>query len=244
MQSRLTWMIVVCALALLPREMRARVLVVGGESPDPDPKLTPEIGRLQALADALGVGDRVTFTGQRRRQDLPDCYGAADVFVTTPWYEPFGITPLEAMACGTPVVASAVGGIKHSVVDGVTGPGDLGDLHAGAPGRRGHHRSQVVGPDPTGAGRLEQGAARGQEADGRPGQAVVGLQRPGHLRPAGGQRRRVDHDEVEALIVKGSGTHFDPAVVEAFVTVSPMLRSLSESDDLSGQHRAARHARD
>ena len=52
------------------------------------------------------------------------------------------------------------------------------------------------------------------------------------------------HDEVEALIVKGSGTHFDPAVVEAFVTVSPMLRSLSESDDLSGQHRAARHARD
>ena len=112
---------VIRALALLPRELRARVLVVGGESPDPDPKLTPEIGRLQALADALGVGARVTFTGQRRRQDLPDCYGAADVFVTTPWYEPFGITPLEAMACGVPVVGSAVGGIKHSVVDGVTG---------------------------------------------------------------------------------------------------------------------------
>ena len=112
---------VIRALALLPREMRARVLVVGGESPDTDPKLTPEIGRLQALADALGVGDRVTFTGQRRRLDLPDCYGAADVFVTTPWYEPFGITPLEAMACGTPVVGSAVGGIKHSVVDGATG---------------------------------------------------------------------------------------------------------------------------
>ena len=112
---------VIRALALLPRETRARLLVVGGESPDPDPRLTPEIGRLQALADACGVGDRVTFTGQRPRQDLPGCYAAADVFVTTPWYEPFGITPLEAMACGIPVIGSAVGGIKHSVVDGVTG---------------------------------------------------------------------------------------------------------------------------
>ncbi|MGN6181329.1 MAG: glycosyltransferase, partial [Mucilaginibacter sp.] len=43
------------------------------------------------------------------------------LFITTPWYEPFGITPLEAMACGTPVIGSNVGGIKYSVVDGVTG---------------------------------------------------------------------------------------------------------------------------
>jgi D-inositol-3-phosphate glycosyltransferase len=43
------------------------------------------------------------------------------VFVTTPWYEPFGITPLEAMACGVPVIGAAVGGIKFSVADGVTG---------------------------------------------------------------------------------------------------------------------------
>jgi hypothetical protein len=63
----------------------------------------------------------VVFTGQRRREQLPQCYGAADVFVTTPWYEPFGITPLEAMACGVPVIGSDVGGVKFSVADGVTG---------------------------------------------------------------------------------------------------------------------------
>src|SRR5690606_34572202 len=43
------------------------------------------------------------------------------IFITTPWYEPFGITPLEAMACGTPVIGSKVGGIKYSVIDGKTG---------------------------------------------------------------------------------------------------------------------------
>jgi glycosyltransferase involved in cell wall biosynthesis len=48
-------------------------------------------------------------------------YSAADVFVTTPWYESFGMTPIEAMACGTPVVGARVGGIKHSVLDGRTG---------------------------------------------------------------------------------------------------------------------------
>jgi D-inositol-3-phosphate glycosyltransferase len=48
-------------------------------------------------------------------------YAASDVFVSTPWYEPFGITPLEAMACAIPVVGSAVGGIQYTVVPGVTG---------------------------------------------------------------------------------------------------------------------------
>jgi glycosyltransferase involved in cell wall biosynthesis len=43
------------------------------------------------------------------------------VFITTPWYEPFGITPLEAMACGTPVIGANVGGIKFSVKEGITG---------------------------------------------------------------------------------------------------------------------------
>ncbi|MGE5864261.1 MAG: glycosyltransferase, partial [Rhizobacter sp.] len=97
------------------------VLVVGGESREPDEALTPEIGRLRAVAREAGVAARVTFTGQRQRSELRRYYAAANVFATTPWYEPFGITPLEAMACGVPVVGSAVGGIQYSVTDGVTG---------------------------------------------------------------------------------------------------------------------------
>ncbi|MGE3912705.1 MAG: glycosyltransferase, partial [Chloroflexota bacterium] len=98
-----------------------RLLIVGGESDTPDPVLTPEIGRLQKMARTLGIRDRVTFTGRRGRTELPTYYSAADVFVTTPWYEPFGITPVEAMACGTPVVGADVGGIRFSVLDGETG---------------------------------------------------------------------------------------------------------------------------
>ena len=101
--------------------LSARLLVVGGESREPDPAATPEIGRLRAVAEAKGVADAVTFMGSRGRRELRTYYGAADVFVTTPWYEPFGITPIEAMACGTPVIGSAVGGIKSTVVDEETG---------------------------------------------------------------------------------------------------------------------------
>ena len=99
----------------------ARLVIVGGESDLPDPDLTPEIGRLQEIARNEGVLDWVTFTGRRQRETLRYYYSAADVFVTTPLYEPFGITPLEAMACGTPVIGSAVGGIKQTVLDGETG---------------------------------------------------------------------------------------------------------------------------
>lgn len=101
--------------------IRARLLVVGGEADEPDPVSTPEIGRLQRIAEQLGIRNRVVFTGRRARHLIADYYSAADVFVTTPWYEPFGITPLEAMGCGTPVIGAAVGGIKHTVVDKVTG---------------------------------------------------------------------------------------------------------------------------
>jgi D-inositol-3-phosphate glycosyltransferase len=112
---------VVRAMALLPRSIEPQLLVVGGESDEPDEHATPEIGRLRGIARKIGVEDLVTFTGRKGREALRAFYAAADVFVTTPWYEPFGITPLEAMACGIPVIGSAVGGIQYSVVDGVTG---------------------------------------------------------------------------------------------------------------------------
>lgn len=114
---------VVRAIGCLKRDygIRARLLVVGGESTEPDPIVTPEIGRLMAVADQEDVRSLVSFVGQRPRHMLRHYYSAADVFVTTPWYEPFGITPLEAMACGTPVIGAKVGGVKHTVLDEVTG---------------------------------------------------------------------------------------------------------------------------
>jgi glycosyltransferase involved in cell wall biosynthesis len=112
---------VIRALALLPAGVPARLLIVGGDSAVADERRTPEIARLRAIAAEVGVLDRVVFVGHRQRAQLRSYYAAADVFVTTPWYEPFGITPLEAMACGTPVIGSAVGGIQHTVDHGVTG---------------------------------------------------------------------------------------------------------------------------
>ncbi len=114
---------VVRSLALVNRrrEQPARLLVVGGETDDPDPLKTPEIARLQAVAAEAGLLSQISFLGRRQRGLLKYFYNAADIFVSTPWYEPFGITPLEAMACGTPVVGSNVGGIKFSVKHGKTG---------------------------------------------------------------------------------------------------------------------------
>jgi glycosyltransferase involved in cell wall biosynthesis len=101
--------------------IEARLFVVGGNADQPSVAATPEIGRLQAVAEDAGVADCVTFVGRRRRSQLCGFYNAADVFVTTPWYEPFGITPVEAMACGVPVIGADVGGIRSTVVDGETG---------------------------------------------------------------------------------------------------------------------------
>ena len=124
---------VIRALALLRRrDIDAELVVVGGNSEMPNAVATPELGRLAELADELGVRSRVRFVGRRGREQLHRYYSAADVFVTTPWYEPFGITPVEAMACGVPVVGAAVGGIRTTVRDGVTGllvpPHDAGAL--------------------------------------------------------------------------------------------------------------------
>jgi glycosyltransferase involved in cell wall biosynthesis len=113
---------VIRALAVLKRRgVPARLCIVGGGTEVPDPAATPEIGRLMDVAREEGVSERVFFVGQRAREALPMYYAACDVFVTTPWYEPFGITPVEAMACARPVIGSSVGGIKTTVVDQETG---------------------------------------------------------------------------------------------------------------------------
>jgi glycosyltransferase involved in cell wall biosynthesis len=114
---------VIQSLALLRERhaVDAELLVVGGPQGGPESSQDPELVRLGALARQLGVKGHVRFVGQQPRAALRLWYGAADVFVTTPWYEPFGITPVEAMACARPVIGSEVGGIKSTVVDGVTG---------------------------------------------------------------------------------------------------------------------------
>jgi glycosyltransferase involved in cell wall biosynthesis len=102
-------------------DVRATLIIVGGDSDAPDPVRTPDIARLMTLAEREGVTEQVRFVGRRGRDSLRFYYSAADVFVTTPWYEPFGLTPLESMACGTPVIGSDVGGIRYTVCDGKTG---------------------------------------------------------------------------------------------------------------------------
>ncbi len=98
-----------------------RLLLVGGETTEPDAQATPELGVLQQLANELGIAEHVTFVGKRQQDVLYTYYSAGNVAVTTPWYEPFGLTPLEGMACGRPVIGSAVGGITYTIADGETG---------------------------------------------------------------------------------------------------------------------------
>ena len=81
----------------------------------------PEARRLRALAAGVGVNDRLVLRGRVGREAMPALLRSADAVVCVPWYEPFGMVPLEAMACGVPVVATAVGGQIDTVVHGVTG---------------------------------------------------------------------------------------------------------------------------
>jgi glycosyltransferase involved in cell wall biosynthesis len=104
----------------LPGIPRAEYVIVGGPEGG-ELGANPEVRRLRALAAQLGVSDRVIFLGAIAYTDMPAMLRSADVVTCTPAYKSFGLVPLEAMACGVPVVASAVGGMLDTVVDDVTG---------------------------------------------------------------------------------------------------------------------------
>jgi len=95
------------------------VAVIGGDpwAPDPD----GEMARLQALRAELGILDTVAFLGAKDQERLPYYYAAAHMLVMPSHYESFGMVALEAMAVGTPVIASEVGGLAFVVRDGETG---------------------------------------------------------------------------------------------------------------------------
>ncbi|WP_214317384.1 glycosyltransferase [Nonomuraea sediminis] len=145
--------------AAAPRDARHRLLHVGPLSPErgahtavralptlPGAELVlaggPELGELEqdrdaaglrSLARQLGVADRITFLGRVRPASVPKLMRSADCLITVPRQATSGVVAMEGMACGVPVIASAVGAHLDSVVDGVTGllvPPDRPDLVA------------------------------------------------------------------------------------------------------------------
>jgi len=111
----------VACLRLKDLHEPVQLAVIGGE-PDAGPEdITQEMSRVQKLCDDLTVGKMVAFLGKRGQDTLPYYYSAAEVVVMPSHYESFGMVALEAMACGTPVIASQVGGLAFLVQDEVTG---------------------------------------------------------------------------------------------------------------------------
>ncbi len=106
----------VMALPYLQNGHRVRLLIIGGDEQSKD-----ELERLKSLTQRLEVQDSVTFLGLVDQERLPYFYSAADLCVFPSYYESFGLVALESLACGTPVVATNVGGIEGVIRPGETG---------------------------------------------------------------------------------------------------------------------------
>jgi D-inositol-3-phosphate glycosyltransferase len=114
------------AIALMRRrgiscEIPHYLTIIGGDSEADELKVTAEMARLKRLCGELDICDMILFLGKRSQDILPYYYSAAELLVMPSHYESFGMVALESMACGTPVVASRVGGLAYLVQDGVNG---------------------------------------------------------------------------------------------------------------------------